>query len=147
MSNEYKIGADNIIRRKVGCKWNPACPNDWFQPLVEKLQDNGSLSPKEDLLYGQCILSLIEIVLNNVKFRFQTDEIKEDCKGEMLKDVLFGLPKSFDRTKGSTSYSYAFRICYTSGIHILEKWNKYNELFESLDENTQSNLDIDSEVL
>lgn len=95
--NEYKICDDNIIRRKVGSKWNPACPNIWLQPLLEKLQDKGVLDYKDDLLYGQCILSLVEIVINNKKFKHQDEIIKEECRGEMLQDILCNAPKTFDR--------------------------------------------------
>lgn len=145
-TNTYIISEDNIIRRKVGNKWNPACPNNWFQSLVEKLQDNKKLDYKDDLLYGQCIMSLIEIVLNNVKFRFQKEEVKDEMRGEMLEDMLTGVPKLFDRTRGSTAYSYAFRIAYVAGIHVLERKNIENDLFESLEESYLSNLVIEEEV-
>ena len=147
---DYKICEDNIIRRRVGSKWNPACPNHLLQPLLEKLQDNGSLSYADDLLYGQCILSLIEIVLNNKHFKLQTDEIKDECRGEMLKDVLVNCPKTFDRTKGSTAYSYCFRTCYTAGIHVLERFNIMRELLEYTDYSNEcsefTNLNVEEDI-
>ena len=145
--DKYKICNDDIIRRKVGKKWNPSCPNEWFQPLVIKKVNNENLTPKEDTLYGQCILSLIEIVLNNCKFRYQKEEVRDECRGEMLHDVLTALPKNFDATKGSTAYSYAFRVCYVAGIHILEKMNKMNELFEKLDENKHKINEISEDFI
>ena len=51
MKQEYQIGSDNIIRRKVGKKMNPSCPNEWLQPLLEKKISVGKLSEKEDRLF------------------------------------------------------------------------------------------------
>lgn len=144
---KYRICDDNIIRKKVGKKWNPSCPNELFQPLVVKKTKNVTLNEKEDTLYGQCILSLIEIVLNNCKFRYQKEEIKDECRGEMLHDVLVAVPKYFDETKGSTAYSYAFRVCYVAGIHVLEKMNKMNELFEKLDDNKHKINEISEDFI
>ena len=139
---QYKICEDNIIRRRVGTKWNPACPNDWFQPLVEKIQNNNKLTPKEDQLYGQCILSLVEIILNNKKFKYQDWDIKSECQSEMLHDILVNMPTNFDKTKGK-AYSYAFRIGYVAGIHILEKYNDIREHETNIDDINITNLDIE----
>lgn len=144
-NGKYKICDDNIIRKRVGKKWNPAAPNSVLQPLVEKLQDEGKLTPQEETLYGQCILSLVEIVTNNRHIKYQTDIIKDECRGEALECVLTALPKNFDRNRGSTAYSYAFRCIYTAMIHVLDRWNEKNEHEIRLDESILSNLVIEDE--
>ena len=145
LDSRYKIGSDNIISKHVGKKWNPSAPNFILQPLVEKLQDEGKLDPKEEKLYGQCIMSLIEIVINNQHFKYQDEDIKDECRGDGLECVLLALPKNFDRNRGSTAYSYAFRCIYTAMIHVLERWNDKKEYEVELDDRVITNLVIDEE--
>lgn len=128
--NNLTVCKDNIIRDN---KQHPKCPNPVFQALVEELQDNKTLDYNKDTLYGQCFLSLTEIVLNNVKFRKQEQDIKDECRLEAL-DALGVLPKYFDRTKGSTAYSYCYRCQYTNMIHVLERHNAEKKLIEQLKE-------------
>lgn len=145
LDDRYTICSDNIIRKMVGKKWNPAAPNFILQPLVEKLQDEGKLDPKEETLYAQCILSLVEIVLNNKHFKFQNEEIKDECRGAGMECALLALPKNFDRNRGSTAYSYAFRCIYTAMIHVLEIWNNKKEYEVDLEDLIKTNLVIDEE--
>lgn len=112
---------DNIIRDR---KNHPKCPNAIYQHLVVKKQNGVRLDAFEDKIYGSCVLSLIEIILNNKHFRFQTEDIKEDCRGEAVLCILESVPKYFNKDKGSTAYSYAFRCGYTSMIHVLERNNR-----------------------
>lgn len=92
---------------------NPSCPNSLFEPLLVKKIAQGKLSEKEDMLYGQLILSLVEIVLNNPKFKYQSEYLKDDIRLEMIEDILTNVPKTFNPTKGK-AYSYAFRTAYTA---------------------------------
>lgn len=64
-----------------------------------KVQKGERLLDKENDLYGQLIMSLVEIVLNNKKFKWQDQDIKDDCRLEMTEDILINVPKTFDRTK------------------------------------------------
>lgn len=127
--NNLTVCKDNIIRDD---KQHPKCPNPVFQALVEELQDNNTLDHKKETLYGQCFRSLTEIVINNVKFRKQEQDIKDECRLEAL-DALCVLPKYFDRTKGSTAYSYCYRCIYTNMIHVLERNNVEKQLMETLE--------------
>lgn len=140
INNGLKVCKDNIIRDSNG---KPKCPNPIFQPLLEELQDNEKLDYQKETLYGQCFMSLIEIVLNNKHFKFQTPDIKEDCRLEALL-VLESLPKYFDRDKGSTVYSYAFRCMYTNMIHVLERHNLEKEMMEKLYAALQEELALEN---
>lgn len=140
IKNGLKVCNDNIIRDRFG---KPKCPNPIFQPLLEELQDNGKLDYRKETLYGQCFMSLIEIVLNNKHFKFQTTDIKEECRLEALL-VLEALPKYFDRNKGSTVYSYAFRCMYTNMIHVLERHNEEKEMMEKLYAALQEELALEN---
>lgn len=134
---QYKVCKDNIIRDK---KNHPKCCNEIFQHILEKIQDNKTLSIEEDNLYGCCILSLAEVILNNKMMKFQSPEIKEAARGEMYEAIIVGGPKYFDRTKGSTAYSYCFRVGYTACVHVLEKMNAEKEFINNLKELVEEEL-------
>lgn len=121
----YTLCNDNIIRDKHN---HPKCCNEIYQYLVCKIQDGETLTPQEDHVYGSCILSLAEIILNNKMMRFQTDDIKDECRGAMYLAILECVPKYWDRSRGSAAYSYAFRVGYTTCVHILKDKNKRLEI-------------------
>lgn len=127
----YHLDKHNIFRDEKG---KPKCYNPVFQDLIERQQDNDKLSEREYNLYGQMIMSLVQIVLNNAHFKFQDPDIKEECKTEAYCCILDSLVKYFDRNRGSTGYSYAFRLCYTSMIHVLERMNQRNDINQKLEE-------------
>lgn len=126
----YKL-SNNIFRDGKG---KPKCYNPVFQDLVERQQKNDKLSEREYNLYGYLVMTLVQIVLNNIKFKYQDPEIKEECRTEAYVGLLDGLTKYFNSKKGSSAYSYAFRICYTSMIHVLERMDKRNEIDNNLEE-------------
>ncbi len=129
-SQGYKL-VNNMFRDEKGA---PKCYNPVFQDLVERQQKNDKLSEREYNLYGYLVMTLVQIVLNNIKFKYQDPEIKEECRTEAYVGLLDGLTKYFNSKKGSTAYSYAFRICYTSMIHVLERMNKRRDLDANLEE-------------
>lgn len=128
----YRLVGD-IYRDKKGF---PKCCNEVFQDLVVR-QKNGVLSKREYELYGRLICTLVQIVLNNRKFKFQDPDIREECRTEAYCDILSGLVDHFDALRGSTAYAYAFRIAYTAGIHVLERLNMRRELDSNLIENAE----------
>ena len=115
-------------------KNKPKCFNPVFQDLVIRQKNGEVLSEREYNLYGYLIMSLVQIVLNNAHFRYQEPDIKEECRTEAYCGVLEGLVTYFDEKRGSTAYSYAFRICYTSMIHVLERMNQRNNLDLTIEE-------------
>lgn len=115
-------------------KNKPKCFNPVFQDLVIRQKNGDKLSEREYNLYGYLIMSLVQIVLNNAHFRYQEPDIKEECRTEAYCGVLEGLVPYFDENRGSTAYSYAFRICYTSMIHVLERMNQRNNLDLTIEE-------------
>lgn len=131
---------DNIIRRRSD--GHPACPNAIFQPLLEMKQDEVVFTSLQEKIYAACYLSLAEIVLNNRHYKFQTPEIKEECRGEALY-AIEGSEKCFDRNKGK-AYSYAFRCMYTNMVHVLERHNTEREMMEKLRESYEEMLSLEN---
>ena len=123
----YRLDGD-IYRDDKGC---PKCYNDVLEDLVVR-QQKGVISAREYDLYGRLLMTLVQIVLNNHKFKYQDVDIKDECRDEAYVDVLAGLVKYFDQGRGSTAYAYAFRICYTSMIHVLQRMNIRNDLHSNL---------------
>jgi hypothetical protein len=121
--NNLHIHEDNIIyKHGKGNHNRPICRNEILEDLVIKRQ-NGTITPKEENLLGICLLTLTKIVLNNQKFRYQSEEIRNDIRSEAYLDTLSAMEnKLYDPTKGR-AYSYMFRLCYVSGIHILQREN------------------------
>ena len=124
----YKLKDGIFVDKKKG----PKCNNEVFQDLVERQQNGEKLAEKEYNLYGYLMRSLVHIVLNNAKFKYQEPHIKEECELEAYCCLCEQLLSHFDKTRGSTAYSYAFRLAYTSMIHVLENMNRRNELQEKL---------------
>lgn len=125
----YKLVHNIFVVQKALPKKQPKCYNPVFQKLVERIQDNTEpLTEREYNLYGQLVMTLVQIVLNNHHFKFQDPEIKDECRLEAYCCLLEAGPKNFDRNFGSTAYSYYFRLAYTSMIHVLESKNRRTEI-------------------
>lgn len=138
-NDEVVLCQDKIFRRAG----NPSCPNAMFQPLVEKLQDS-VVTDQEYETYGSLVLSLIEIITNNRRLKYQEPEVLDDCRAAMTEAILVNLPKYFDRSKGSAAYSYAFRIGYCAAIKVLERYNKEREFYATLREEFEEQLALEN---
>lgn len=137
--NEIVLCADNIFRKNG----NPSCPNAMLQPLVEKLQDR-TITSSEYETYGSLVMSLIEIITNNRRLKYQEPEVLDDCRAAMTEAILVNLPKYFDRSRGSAAYSYAFRIGYCAAIKVLERYNKEREFYAKLREEFEEQLALEN---
>lgn len=124
LENKYHLSKSNEIQDK---KCQPKCPNEIFQNLLMKRKNKEELSEYEDYIYGCALNSLVHILMKNKHFCLQTPEIQDECRLEML-CAIPTIENGFDKDKGK-AYSYAFRIFYTEGIHVLERWNEMNDTF------------------
>lgn len=143
-NNNLKITNNIIYKTGKNNKNRPICNNDILQHLVLKYQDNdGILSTEDDYMFGCCLQTLIKIVLNNAKFRYQDEIIRSDIRTEAYCDILTALKnKLFDQNKGK-AYSYCFRLAYVAGIHILQQYNIIREHETELDDNMANEIDED----
>lgn len=130
--NNLHIHSDNIIyKHGKGNRNRPICNNEIFQDLVVKKMNNVITEKEYDLL-GIFIHTLVRIVLNNKKFRFQTDTIRDDIVGSAYLDILSAIDKHlFDPEKGN-AYSYFFRLAYVAGIHVLVAENIQKDITSRL---------------
>lgn len=95
--------------------------------LILRQQNKEKLSIREHELYGSLLLSMVEIVLKNHKFRHKDADLKSEIESAMVEKLLTRVIDQFDSEKGK-AYSYCFRLCYNSGIHVCEEDQKRTEL-------------------
>lgn len=144
LPKNFRIDNDNIIRDEHG---HPRIDNAVYQELVVMKQNNKEMTMPEDRLYGQSIMSLVEIILNCPKLKFQKDEVKSECRTNAYIAICDYVPKYFKKDSGSKAVSYAYRVGYTAMIHVLEKTNKRNETLKKLEESYNEMLGITVEEL
>lgn len=97
--------------------------NDDFAAIVGKLKDDLPVSLDEDKRYGIYIRTMMEIVLENAKFKNKTVDEKYGMRDTMYYELCSGI-RSFDVTKKSGIFSYAYRIAYVAGIHYFTNKTK-----------------------
>lgn len=125
MPMNFKVCKDNIIRDS---KHHPRVDNDVYQELLMMKQNGVTLSREEDTLYGQCIMTLVEIILNGPKFKFQDETIKNECRTDAYVAICECVPRYFKNEMGTKAVSYAYRVGYTSMIHVLEAHNRRTDI-------------------
>lgn len=106
-----------------------------FANLVQKHKAE-TLSYTEDVRYGNHILTLIEIVLEGPKFKNKTSSEKSALREQMYYELLPGI-RSFDPTRGSSIYSYAYRIAYVAGCHYYTNLAKTNARQNAINQHCQ----------
>lgn len=117
-----------IYRDKKG---RPKCFNPVFQSLLERQQDGWPLSKREYEMYGCLFMTLVRIVLNNARFKYQDADIRDECALEAYSEAFPVIVRYFRREKG-TAYAFCFRVIYTNMIHVLERKNARGELETNL---------------
>lgn len=110
-------------KRIIGINYsNPAyvsgydLDNDDFAMIVNKLKNQQRITYDEDRRYGLYIRTMMEIVLENSRFKNKTVDEKYGMRDTMYYELCSGI-KSFDSSKKSGIFSYAYRIAYVAGIH------------------------------
>lgn len=97
--------------------------NEDFQNIIIKLKNKEALTYQENVRYGNHILTIIEVVLENNKFKDKPNEEKSEIRDQMSFELCTGIT-TFNPDKGSSIFSYAYRIAYVAGIHYYTKQNK-----------------------
>lgn len=90
--------------------------NEDFQNIIIKLKNKEALTYQENIRYGNHILTIIEVVLENNKFKDKPNEEKSEIRDQMAFELCTGIT-TFNPDKGSSIFSYAYRIAYVAGIH------------------------------
>lgn len=89
---------------------------DDFTKLVIKLRNKQQLTEQENNRYGIYVLTMALIVQEGPKFKNKCKQEREEMLEYQTLELLTGLPQ-FDPNRGSSIYSFAYRIGYTSACH------------------------------
>lgn len=84
--------------------------------LIDKLRNEERLNELENNRYGIYVITIALIVQENPKFKNKSLIEREEMIDQQILELLTGLPH-FDKDKGSSIYSYAYRIGYTAACH------------------------------
>ena len=133
-------------KRQVGIKYtDPAyvigydLDNEDFTEIIIKLKNKEPLTAQEDKRYGEYVLTVIEMVLENSKFKVKTSEEKYEMRDQMYFELCSGL-LSFKPEKKSNIFSYAYRIAYVAGIHYFTNKEKNRKKCEAIIEHCMEEL-------
>ena len=110
-----------------------------FTSIVVKVRNKQRLTNNEELRYTDYLYTIMNIVLENPKFKNKPVIEKEELQEQAIMELLQALP-SFDPNKGSSLYSYAYRCCYTAYCHYYtNKIKDYNKK-KAIEEHCMSEL-------
>lgn len=133
-------------KRQVGIKHTDSAyvigydlDNEDFTEIIIKLKDKEPLTAQEDKRYGEYVLTVIEMVLENSKFKAKTSEEKYEMRDQMYFELCSGL-LSFKPEKKSNIFSYAYRIAYVAGIHYFTNKEKNRKKSEAIMEHCMEEL-------
>lgn len=100
-----------------------------FTTLVNKLKNNIRLTDGENNRYGIYIITICQIVQENPKFKNKPLNEREEMLEQQYYELLTNITH-FDNSRGSSIYSYAYRIGYTAACHYYTNKNKELEYIE-----------------
>lgn len=91
-----------------------------FTAINEKKKKNEVVSREENDRYGNYIMTMIEIVLEGIKFKNKPFNEKCELRDQMVFELLQGI-LCFDPSRGSTIFSYAYRCAYVAACHYYKE--------------------------
>lgn len=109
--------------------------------LIDKLRNDERLTEQENNRYGIHVMTIALIVQENDKFKKKCLTEREEMLDQQILELLTGLPH-FDKDKGSSIYSYAYRIGYTSACHYYTNKIKDYKKHKAIEEHCMKELDI-----
>lgn len=120
------------------CKYYDLDVED-FTNLVNKLHNKEILTEQENNRYGIYLITITYIVLENPKFRNKSIEERSEIVDQINYELCIGLP-CFNKDKGNSIYSYAYRIAYVAGIHYFTNKEKDRKKSETIMEHCMEEL-------
>lgn len=114
--------------------------NGDFTALVLKLKSGLRLTEEENDRYGDYVLTIGLIVMENRKFKNKPAREKEGILEQQYMELLTGIT-TFDPSRGSSIYSYAYRIAYCAAIHYYDDIRERAERQEAIEEHCRRELE------
>ena len=107
--------------------------------LIDKLRNEERLNVQENDRYGIYVITIALIVQENPKFKKKSLNEREEMLDQQIIELLTGLPH-FDKDKGSSIYSYAYRIGYTAACHYYTNKIKDYKKQKAIEDHCMSEL-------
>lgn len=107
--------------------------------LIDKLRNEERLNEQENDRYGIYLITIALIVQENPKFKNKSLTEREEMLDQQILELLTGLPH-FDKDKGSSIYSYAYRIGYTAACHYYTNKIKDYKKQKAIEDHCMSEL-------
>ena len=107
--------------------------------LIDKLRNKERLNVQENDRYGIYVITIALIVQENPKFKNKCLTEREEMLDQQILELLTGLPH-FDKDKGSSIYSYAYRIGYTAACHYYTNKIKDYKKQKAIEDHCMSEL-------
>ncbi len=107
--------------------------------LIDKLRNEERLNVQENDRYGIYLITIALIVQENPKFKNKSLNEREEMLDQQILELLTGLPH-FDKDKGSSIYSYAYRIGYTAACHYYTNKIKDYKKQKAIEDHCMSEL-------
>lgn len=107
--------------------------------LVDKLRNGERLNEQDNDRYGIYLITIALIVQENPKFKNKSLNEREEMLDQQILELLTGLPH-FDKDKGSSIYSYAYRIGYTAACHYYTNKIKDYKKQKAIEDHCMSEL-------
>ena len=107
--------------------------------LIDKLRNEELLNVQENDRYGIYLITIALIVQENPKFKKKSLNEREGMLDQQILELLTGLPH-FDKDKGSSIYSYAYRIAYTAACHYYTNKIKDYKKQKAIEDHCMSEL-------
>lgn len=117
-----------------------------FTNLVVKLHNGEQLTPIENDRYGIYLYAICYMVLEGPKFKNKPHIERADLVESALLEMLLGMP-NFDVNKGSSIFSYSYRIAYTSMCHFYTNKIKQEKREKLIQEHCNEEYQIYKEEL
>ena len=107
--------------------------------LIDKLRNEERLNEQENDRFGIYLITIALIVQENPKFKNKSLNEREEMLDQQILELLTGLPH-FDKDKGSSIYSYAYRIGYTAACHYYTNKIKDYKKQKAIEDHCMSEL-------
>lgn len=107
--------------------------------LIDKLRNKERLNVQDNDRYGIYVITIALIVQENPKFKNKSLNEREEILDQQILELLTGLPH-FDKDKGSSIYSYAYRIGYTAACHYYTNKIKDYKKQKAIEDHCMSEL-------
>ena len=95
-----------------------------FTELVLKLKSGQRLTPTENDRYGIYIITISLIAQESPKFKNKPRTEREEMLDYQYYEILQGIT-TFNPTRGSSLFSYTYRIAWTACCHYYNDKNKH----------------------